>query len=124
MEYTKEELVKGIKAQIRSSDNKAIHALMTVYANQEDFEKDKAKTMVSNFIGFSSVDAPYLTSLAEQYHISGSLSKNQIGYLKRIMPKYANQLLKQSMAKGNFEEVKVLNPKTNRLIKKYQIVKK
>ena len=124
MEYTKDELVNGIKVQIKSSDNKAIHALMTIYSSQSDEEKCDGHTKELNGVGFGGMDSEILSSFAEQYNRNGSLSPKQMALVKRLMPKYAGQLLKVSFAKGNFETVKVVNPKTGRMVTKYRIVKK
>lgn len=105
MEYTKSELKEMLKKQIASNDNKAIHALMTIYAYQTDREQSDGHTIEHNGVGFSGVDSQILSSFAEQYHAKGFLSEKQINLLKRIMPRYANQLLGISFSKGNFEKV-------------------
>lgn len=105
MEYTKKELKNTLKYQIANSDNKAIHALMTIYSYQTDEEKHKIMTIEHNGIGFSSVDSTILSSFAEQFHRNGKLSNKQMTLLKKIMPRYAGQLLKLSFANGNFEKV-------------------
>ena len=124
MEYTKDELVNGIKSQIAAKDDKAIHALMVIYSKQTEFEKADGVTKELNGVGFGGMDSDLLSSCAEQYNKRGSLSDKQMAYVKKLMPKYANQLFELSFADGNFEKVKVLNPKTNRMVTKYRIIKK
>ena len=105
MEYTKSELKELLNKQIASSDNKAVHALMTIYAYQTDEEQSDGHTLDYNGVGFSGVDSQILSSFAEQYHTKGFLSEKQMKLLKRIMPRYASQLLRISFSKGNFEKV-------------------
>lgn len=124
MEYTEKELIEGIKAQIRASDNKAIHALMTVYSNQTESEQDIGMTREFNGIGFNGRDAEILSDYAEKYNKYGSLTVRQMAIVKKLMPKYARQLFTMSNSKGNFEKVKVLNPETNRMVTKYRIIRK
>lgn len=103
--YTKEQIKNGLKYQIANDNNKAIHALMTIYSYQTDEEQCDGQTKFHNGVGFSGIDSKFLSSMAEQYHRDGSLSDNQMAYVKRIMPRYARQLLDISIAKGNFEKV-------------------
>lgn len=105
MEYTKEELKNALKNQIATNDDKAIRALMTVYSYQTVDEKKKGETKALNGVGFSGKDSKILSSFAEQYNRSGSLSPKQVALLKRLMPRYAGQLLNASFEKGNFEKV-------------------
>lgn len=105
MEYTKAELKEMLKKQIATNDNKAIHALMTVYSYQTDQEQSNGHTIEYNGMGFSGVDSQILSSFAEQYHAKGFLSEKQMVLVKRLMPRYANQLLELSFSKGNFEKV-------------------
>lgn len=103
--YTKKEIVAIMKKQIANSDNKAIHALMTIYSMQDDNEKGAGRTINLNGIGFSGTDSKLLTSLAKQFDRDGCLSVKQLQLLKRIMPRYAGQLMRISFGKGNFERV-------------------
>jgi hypothetical protein len=103
--YTKEQIKNGLKYQIANDNNKAIHALMTIYSYQTDEEQSDGHTIEYNGVGFSGVDSQILSSFAEQYHTKGFLSEKQMNLLKRIMPRYANQLLGISFSKGNFEKV-------------------
>lgn len=105
MEYTKAELKEMLKKQIATNDNKAVHALMTVYSFQTDQEQNDGHTIEYNKRGFSGVDSQILSSFAEQYKTKGYLSDKQMVLVKRLMPRYANQLLELSFGKGNFEKV-------------------
>lgn len=55
-----------------------------------------------NNVGFTPVDAKMLSSFAKQlkYRNNYHLSPKQLAYAAHRMPKYARQLLKQSIAKG------------------------
>lgn len=105
MEYTKAELKEMLKSQIASSDKKALHALMTVYTFQTYEEQSDGETKYNNGVGFSGKDSKILSSFARQYDTYGSLSEKQMAIVKRLMPRYAGQLLNVSFSKGNFEKV-------------------
>ena len=96
--YTsKEQLVEALKKQIANSDNQALKALKTIYANQTYDEKRDQATEHNNGIGFSGKDAKILSSFAQQLEYKGSLSSKQMAIVKRIMPRYARQLISQSI---------------------------
>lgn len=105
MEYTKQELKDALKSQIATNGDKAIKALMTVYSYQTFEEQSDGVTKFYNGVGFSGKDSQILSSFAEHYKAHGTLSEKQMKLLKRLMPRYANQLLNLSFAKGNFEKV-------------------
>lgn len=121
MEYTKDELKGLIKNSIVTNDNATYHALMVIYTKQTDSEQSAGETHELNGVGFGGMDSKILSSFAEQYHKSGRLSVKQLTLAKRLLPKYANQLFNNALYQGKYEQVKVLNPKTNRLITKYRI---
>ena len=97
---SKEVLIKTLKEQIATRDNQAVKALITVFNNQTSVEQDNDCTDCYNGVGFTGVDAEFMSSLAKQYLKKGYLSENQISYVKKTMPKYARQLIEQSLAQG------------------------
>lgn len=82
--YTKAELKENLKKQIGESDNKAIHALMTIYSMQNESEKNAGHTIAANGCGFSGVDSEFMSSLAEQYNKNNYLSPNQLKWVKKL----------------------------------------
>lgn len=101
MVYTsKEQLVNGLREQLAKSDRQALKALIEVYSNQLEDEKQTADVRYRNGVGFVSSDAYLLSSFAEQYKSRNSLSKKQLDILHQKMPKYAAQLIKGSLSKG------------------------
>lgn len=97
---TKEQLVNVLKEQIASNPNQAKKALLRVYQNQTSDEKRTQSVRIYNNIGFTPVDADFLSSLAECLRTRGTLSEKQTTYLQKIMPKYARQLVEGSLAEG------------------------
>jgi hypothetical protein len=71
----------------------ALKALTVIYNYQTAAEKACAHTGVDNNRGFTSTDAEFLTSLAQQYERRGSLSPKQMVYVFKRMPKYWRQIL-------------------------------
>ncbi len=100
MQYSKKELVDGLKSQISVNPKKAQNALLEIYKYQTESEQEQGYTQVNNGVGFSGVDSEFLSSLAENLIRYKRLSDKQNNYLMKIMPKYANQLIRISMGKG------------------------
>lgn len=96
----KQTLVNVLKTQIATRDNQAIKALITVYNNQTSSEQYEENTHVHNGVGFTPADAEFMSSLAKQYLNKGYLSQKQMYFVKKHMPKYANQLINQSIEIG------------------------
>jgi hypothetical protein len=98
MEFTsKESLVMALKQQISTRDNQALKALVTVFNNQTEDEQMAEDVRVYNNVGFTPFDAEFMTSLAKQYISKNYLSPKQLSYVKKVMPKYARQLIEQAI---------------------------
>lgn len=98
MEFTsKESLIQALKTQIATRDNQAIKALITVFNNQTEDEQITDDVRVYNNMGFTPFDAEFMSSLAKQYLNKNYLSQKQLSYVKKVMPKYARQLIEQSI---------------------------
>ena len=52
---------------IKTDDGWAIGVLVTIYNNQEMDEQNSRRTIHQNSIGFNSVDAGFMTSIASNY---------------------------------------------------------
>lgn len=101
--YTKEELVQGLKSQIARNNNQAVKALLTVYRNQTFEEQTVQETIEDNGIGFNGTDAEFCSSLAENYLRFHRLSDKQYNSLRKVMQKYARQLITQSIDLGKIK---------------------
>jgi hypothetical protein len=101
--YTKEELVQGLKSQIAKNNNQAVKALLTVYRNQTFEEQTVQETIEDNGIGFNGTDAEFCSSLAENYLRFHRLSDKQYSSLRKVMQKYARQLITQSIDLGKIK---------------------
>lgn len=95
--------IKYIKSRLATVNAWAVEALLVIHERQTHEEQSKDATIEANGIGFGSRDAEILTSFAKQvlawrgqtvHQFPAPLSPNQFGLLKRLMPKYAAQLLK------------------------------
>ena len=101
--YTKAELVQGLKNQIARNNNQAIKALLTIYRNQTYEEQTVQETIEDNGIGFNGTDAEFCSSLAENYLRFHRLSDKQYNSLRKVMQKYAGQLITQSIDLGKIK---------------------
>lgn len=82
-----EDLQKAIEI-----DDYAIGALAIIYSYQTADEKIIGTTNQQNGQGFNGTDAPFCTSLMEQYNSRGRLTEKQITALRRLLPKYHGQI--------------------------------
>ena len=101
--YTKDELVQGLKSQIARNNNQAVKALLTIYRNQTYEEQTVQETIEDNGIGFNGTDAEFCSSLAENYLRFHRLSDKQYNSLRKVMQKYAGQLITQSIDLGKIK---------------------
>lgn len=101
--YTKAELVQGLKSQIARNNNQAVKALLTIYRNQTYEEQTVQETIEDNGIGFNGTDAEFCSSLAENYLRFHRLSDKQYNSLRKVMQKYAGQLITQSIDLGKIK---------------------
>ena len=68
-----------------------IDHLLVVYRNQNEDERHNRMTKRLNGIGFNKNDAPVLTELAEKYLDNGTLSKDELATVHRLIAKYRRQ---------------------------------
>ena len=101
--YIKAELVQGLKSQIARNNNQAVKALLTIYRNQTYEEQTVQETIEDNGIGFNGTDAEFCSSLAENYLRFHRLSDKQYNSLRKVMQKYAGQLITQSIDLGKIK---------------------
>ena len=103
---TQVQLIAALKTQLATNQKQATKALLFLYDRQTTDEKATESTRHPNSIGFNHNDAKFLSSLARQYKETGWLSPSQMMHLMRIVPKYAGQLVKHSLATGKVRKEK------------------
>lgn len=76
--------------------------IIRIFEYQTASEQHNENVNNHNNVGFTPADAKMLSSFAKQlkYRNNYHLSSKQLAYAAHRMPKYARQLLKQSIAKG------------------------
>lgn len=76
--------------------------IIRIFEYQTTSEQHNENVNNHNNVGFTPADAKMLSSFAKQlkYRNNYHLSPKQLAYAAHRMPKYARQLLKQSIAKG------------------------
>lgn len=77
---------------IRTNDDQLGRALVALYNRQTEDEKETSNTNERNGAGFNGVDAPFLSSLAEQYLRRGYLTEKQVNAARKTIKKYIGQL--------------------------------
>lgn len=97
MEYT----IEQIRELVTTDDEWAIHAILALYERQTADEQDSRQTSHKNRMGFTGVDAGFLSDLAirildkkERYpkHPEWWLTEGQLKAAKPKLGKYAKQL--------------------------------
>ena len=96
----KKEIVDRLKAQIEVKDSTAIHALMFVYDNQLEDEKVCEDVKHNNGVGFKTSDAKSGSTFAKWYKEKGFFTQKQITVVKRIVKKYAGQIVNCKIDSG------------------------
>lgn len=100
MTYSKGKLVQGLKYQISHNTEKARRALLLIYSRQTASEQNLGQTIECNCRGFTTLDAEILTGIALFYKNHNFLTPRQNQIIKRLMPKYAGQILDSSIERG------------------------
>ena len=97
---TKAALELSFRNMIANSPVVAMRALMVVYNNQTEDEKVDKTTKHHNGMGFNSMDDKICSSMAEQLIQKKMLSEKQTDFLRKVLPKYAKQLVEYSISTG------------------------
>ena len=100
MTYSKKKLIQGLRYQISHSTEKARRALLLVYSKQTVSEQNSGRTLEYNCEGFTTLDAKILTDIATFYKSHNFLTPKQDQIVKRLIPKYAGQILDSSIERG------------------------
>ena len=91
--------VEFVREMLATNDAWVLRGLIAIYHKQTESEKIAKATSASNGVGFSGVDAEFASSLAEQAIKRGSLSPKQMTYARKIIKKYAGQLVRLAKEK-------------------------
>lgn len=105
MTYSKKKLVQGLKHQLSHSTEKARRALLLIYSRQTTSEQNSRQTLEYNCEGFTALDAEILTNIAVFYKNHNFLTPRQDQIVKRLIPKYAGQILASSIERGLIAQV-------------------
>ena len=101
---SKKEIVSRLQKQIEEKDATAIHALLFIYDKQEEEEREYEHTHYANGVGFNKADAEFGSSLARQYRERGFLSPKQMGFVRKLIRKYAGQIVEIKLAEGEIRK--------------------
>ena len=101
---SKKEIVSRLQKQIEEKDATAIHALLFIYDKQEEEEQNNERTLYHNGVGFNGTDAEFGSSLARQYRERGFLSPKQMGFVRKLIRKYAGQIVEIKLAEGEIRK--------------------
>lgn len=100
MTYSKKTLTQGLRYQLSHNTEKARRALLLVYSKQTACEQNSGQTLEYNCEGFTTLDAEILTNIAIFYKNHNFLTPRQDQIVKRLIPKYAGQILASSIERG------------------------
>jgi len=89
---TKKDIKAYITKQLKTSDKWVKSALIRIYEFQTTEEQSAEETRIHNEVGFTGVDAKFCTSLAKQLIEKQFLTPPQLSSLKKMMPKYWQQI--------------------------------
>lgn len=77
---------------LRTNDDQVGRAVVALYQRQTEDEQQTSNTNERNGAGFNGVDAPFLSSIAEQYLRKGYLTAKQADATRKTIKKYIGQL--------------------------------
>lgn len=89
---TQKQQIAFLKAKLSTDARWAQRAVVRIYHEQDEDEKQNASTTKQNSRGFTAFDAEILTEIAQERIAGKVLDFRQYAVLYKRMPKYANQL--------------------------------
>lgn len=104
---TDDALTEHIRVRLGENPKWARRALLALYDEQTDAEKEDPTFHESNGMGFSPNDQEFLSSLAEQALRSETFSQKQLGWLYKLLPKYSKQIVKLVRAMEKLEKAMI-----------------
>ena len=102
MKQSKSAWIATIRASIAGNDKAAVRALRVIYSYQTADEQQAADVRYHNNVGFSPVDAEFLTSLHGSLLRYGNLTQNQLIWAKKKLAHYAGQLFENAVREGRY----------------------
>lgn len=103
---SKKEIVDRLRNRIELKDSTAIHALVFIYDKQVEDEKFSEEVKHRNGIGFKPQDAKKGSSFAKWYLDKGFLTGKQMACVKRMITKYAGQIVEIKINEGEIRQIK------------------
>lgn len=107
MKYSsKMQVINALRSQLSSNKSQIEKGISRIYEYQTISEQSARDVKLNNGVGFTPADAYILSSFAQQINKGRHLSEKQMNIAKRLMPKYAGQLIEQSINKGLIQKTK------------------
>ena len=103
---SKKEIVERLRKQIEIKDATAIHALTFIYDKQVADEQRQETVKYRNNVGFRPQDAKKGSGLAKWYLDKGFLTVKQIDCVKKLVSKYAGQIVELKISDGEIKQIK------------------
>jgi hypothetical protein len=103
---SKKEIIDRLRNQIEVKDSTAIHALTFIYDKQVEDEKRYEDAKYRNGVGFKPQDAKKCSGLAKWYLDKGFLTAKQIACVKKMVAKYASQIVDIKINDGEVKQIK------------------
>lgn len=88
------------KVKLTERNDWLARAIVVIHSHQTSDEQYLRETVYHNQVGFNAIDAEIMSSFADQINAGRYLSPKQLAVARRIMPKYAGQLVKIAEAKA------------------------
>lgn len=88
--WTKEGIVTLLDRRVDA----VLRGMEVLYKLQTADEQRAGMAQEHNKVGYSKWDAPFMTSLVQEYRRRGQLTDRQLASARRIVKKYAGQLTK------------------------------
>lgn len=90
---TQKQAKEELQALLDVNDRAVYRAILVVYANQTDAEKQCGATIEDNKKGFGAFDAEFMTSMAENLKKYGRLTPKQMAIARNKIKHYWKQLM-------------------------------
>ena len=85
--------IDRVRELIIVNDKAAVRAMLRIYDYQTSHEQVVDATIDNNNVGFNHGDAPKMSGIAKFYKVRGYVTPKQMFRVRKMMPKYAGQLL-------------------------------
>lgn len=82
-----------LKDLLKTNDKALLRAIVLIYNNQTDEEKNKGESIENNRIGFSKIDAKEMGDIARKIKAGKALTKGELAKSRNKMQKYWRQLM-------------------------------